>query len=212
MTWRTPSPRARTSSSRTRVTTGPDATHLDRWIHHYGANVAVAEHARTVAASVYGGAPHHGYIYGGSGGAGRTIACLEHAPDGPVRRRGRLHPPARRATGAVRVRRRGRACARRRAPCRSWTRRAPGGSGDPFAGAHRGATRRAGDAVRARVPTRRGGPDPSRVDRAERRRPRTPSTWIPGTSTTSGPSPATRARPRACGRAASTASAWSPAC
>ena len=61
---------------------GPDATHLDRWIHHYGANVAVAEHARTVAASVYGAAPHHGYIYGGSGGAGRTIACLEHAPAG----------------------------------------------------------------------------------------------------------------------------------
>jgi hypothetical protein len=61
---------------------GPDATHLDRWIHHYGANVAVAEHARTVATSVYGAAPRHGYIYGGSGGAGRTIACLEHAPAG----------------------------------------------------------------------------------------------------------------------------------
>ena len=61
---------------------GPDATHLDRWIHHYGANVAVAEYSRTVAESVYGAAPHHGYIYGGSGGAGRTIACLEHAPAG----------------------------------------------------------------------------------------------------------------------------------
>ena len=59
---------------------GPDATHLERWIHHYGANVAVAQYSRTVAESVYGAAPHHGYIYGGSGGAGRTIACLEHAP------------------------------------------------------------------------------------------------------------------------------------
>ena len=61
---------------------GPDATHLDRWIHHYGANVAVAEYSRVVAESVYGVSPHHGYIYGGSGGAGRTIVCLEHAPVG----------------------------------------------------------------------------------------------------------------------------------
>jgi hypothetical protein len=61
---------------------GPDATHLERWIHHYGANVAVAQYSREVAESVYGAAPHHGYIYGGSGGAGRTIACLEHAPAG----------------------------------------------------------------------------------------------------------------------------------
>ena len=61
---------------------GPDATHLDRWIHHYGANVAVAQYSRVVAESVYGAVPRHGYIYGGSGGAGRTIACLEHAPDG----------------------------------------------------------------------------------------------------------------------------------
>ena len=61
---------------------GPDATHLDRWIHHYGANVAVAQYSRVVAASVYGEAPRHGYIYGGSGGAGRSLACLEHAPPG----------------------------------------------------------------------------------------------------------------------------------
>lgn len=61
---------------------GPDASHLERWIHHYGANVAVAQHGRRVAESVYGSPPEYGYIYGGSGGAGRTIACLEHAPEG----------------------------------------------------------------------------------------------------------------------------------
>ena len=30
---------------------------------------------------MYGAAPHHGYVYGGSGGGLRTIACIEHAPD-----------------------------------------------------------------------------------------------------------------------------------
>ncbi|MEX1007010.1 MAG: hypothetical protein WD271_04100 [Acidimicrobiia bacterium] len=60
---------------------GPDATHLDREIHHYGASVASARRARTIAAEMYGDEPHHGYIWGGSGGAGRTIAILEHAPD-----------------------------------------------------------------------------------------------------------------------------------
>ncbi len=61
--------------------TGPDATHLDREIHHYGASVATARHSRLVAQEMYGDPPHHGYIWGGSGGAGRTIAILEHAPD-----------------------------------------------------------------------------------------------------------------------------------
>ena len=61
--------------------TGPDATHLDREIHHYGASVASARTARVVAAQMYGEPPHHGYLWGGSGGAGRTIAILEHTPD-----------------------------------------------------------------------------------------------------------------------------------
>jgi hypothetical protein len=60
---------------------GPDATHLDREIHHHGASVASARFARTVANEVYGQLPRHGYIWGGSGGAGRTISILEHAPD-----------------------------------------------------------------------------------------------------------------------------------
>jgi hypothetical protein len=60
---------------------GPDATHLDREIHHHGASIASARFARTLATDVYGDAPRHGYIWGGSGGAGRTISILEHAPD-----------------------------------------------------------------------------------------------------------------------------------
>lgn len=60
---------------------GPDATHLAREIHHYGASVAVARQARVIASEIYGEEPHHGYLWGGSGGAGRTIAILEHAPD-----------------------------------------------------------------------------------------------------------------------------------
>ncbi len=60
---------------------GPDATHLDREIHHHGASIASARFARTFAADVYGAPPRRGYIWGGSGGAGRTISILEHAPD-----------------------------------------------------------------------------------------------------------------------------------
>jgi hypothetical protein len=58
--------------------TGPDATHLDRAIHHYGASVASARYAREVAIEMYGAPPRHGYLWGGSGGAGRTLAILDH--------------------------------------------------------------------------------------------------------------------------------------
>ena len=40
-----------------------------------------APFARRSPRTMYGEPPHHGYIWGGSGGAGRTIAILEHAPD-----------------------------------------------------------------------------------------------------------------------------------
>ena len=53
----------------------------------YRASAATARHAQLVAAEMYGAAPHHGYLYGGSGGALRSIACLEHVPalwDGAV--------------------------------------------------------------------------------------------------------------------------------
>ena len=41
-----------------------------------GASLATCSRRRCTATP-----PHHGYIWGGSGGAGRTIAILEHAPD-----------------------------------------------------------------------------------------------------------------------------------
>ncbi|MEI8241269.1 MAG: DUF6351 family protein, partial [Actinomycetota bacterium] len=48
----------------------------------YG-HLASAESARLskyVAAQVYGSAPHHAYVYGGSGGGRRSPLCLENSP------------------------------------------------------------------------------------------------------------------------------------
>jgi hypothetical protein len=48
---------------------------------------AAARFSRAVALAIYGGDRPHGYVYGGSGGAFKTIACFENAPgvwDGAV--------------------------------------------------------------------------------------------------------------------------------
>ena len=45
------------------------------------ASVRSARVARGIAAEMYGSEPHHGYVYGGSGGGLRAIACFERAPD-----------------------------------------------------------------------------------------------------------------------------------
>jgi hypothetical protein len=50
-------------------------------VHAYEASVASARFAREIAADTYGAAPHHGYLYGGSGGGHRTILCLENGGD-----------------------------------------------------------------------------------------------------------------------------------
>lgn len=53
----------------------------------YRASSAVAEYSRIVAREVYGGIPRpYGYLYGGSGGAYKTIECVENcdAWDGAV--------------------------------------------------------------------------------------------------------------------------------
>lgn len=44
----------------------------------YRTSVQTAKYARLLAQQMYGAAPHHGYLYGGSGGAVRTINCLEN--------------------------------------------------------------------------------------------------------------------------------------
>ncbi|HEX4096449.1 MAG TPA: hypothetical protein VHX64_06955 [Caulobacteraceae bacterium] len=51
------------------------------------ANAAVAEYSRTVAAEMYGAHRPYGYVYGGSGGAFKTLGCVENIPgvwDGSV--------------------------------------------------------------------------------------------------------------------------------
>ena len=53
----------------------------------YRASAATARYAQQLAAQMYGAEPHHGYLYGGSGGALRSIACIENVPglwDGAV--------------------------------------------------------------------------------------------------------------------------------
>src|ERR1700728_3523399 len=47
----------------------------------FGASAESALFAKTVAAEMYGEAPHHGYVWGGSGGGSRSIYCLENRPD-----------------------------------------------------------------------------------------------------------------------------------
>jgi hypothetical protein len=59
----------------------------DSSIPGYRAAAAVATYSRGVAAEMYGDHRPYGYVYGGSGGAFRTMACFENAPgvwDGAV--------------------------------------------------------------------------------------------------------------------------------
>jgi hypothetical protein len=54
---------------------GPDPT-----IYGYRATAEVARFSKHIAAQVYGTAPHHSYVYGGSGGGRRSPLCIENAP------------------------------------------------------------------------------------------------------------------------------------
>ena len=47
----------------------------------FGASAESALHAKEIAAEMYGEAPHHGYIWGISGGGARSGQCLENRPD-----------------------------------------------------------------------------------------------------------------------------------
>jgi hypothetical protein len=61
---------------------GPDGS-----IPGFRASAAAAHFSRVVALALYGGQRPYGYVFGGSGGAFKTIACVENAPgvwDGAV--------------------------------------------------------------------------------------------------------------------------------
>jgi hypothetical protein len=50
-------------------------------VETFGASAASALYAKELAREMYGSAPHHSYVWGGSGGGLRTICCLENRPD-----------------------------------------------------------------------------------------------------------------------------------
>jgi hypothetical protein len=50
----------------------------DRTIVTYRANAEAARYSKEFATAVYGEVPHHSYLFGGSGGGGRSINCMEH--------------------------------------------------------------------------------------------------------------------------------------
>jgi len=52
----------------------------DPTLYGYRASAEVARLAKCIAAQVYGDAPHHAYVFGGSGGGRRSPLCLENAP------------------------------------------------------------------------------------------------------------------------------------
>jgi hypothetical protein len=59
----------------------------DPTVYGHRASIESARFSKHVAAQVYGSAPHHAYVYGGSGGARRSPLCLEygaHVYDGAM--------------------------------------------------------------------------------------------------------------------------------
>ena len=52
----------------------------DPQLYGYKASAETARFAKFLAAQVYGQAPHHAYVFGGSGGGRRSPLCLENCP------------------------------------------------------------------------------------------------------------------------------------
>jgi hypothetical protein len=50
-------------------------------LHLFDASAESALYGKQVAAEMYGEAPHHGYVFGVSGGGIRSVSCLENRPD-----------------------------------------------------------------------------------------------------------------------------------
>jgi hypothetical protein len=50
-------------------------------LHLFVASAESGTYSKEVAREMYGEAPHHSYIWGGSGGGLRSIACIENRPD-----------------------------------------------------------------------------------------------------------------------------------
>jgi len=53
----------------------------DPTLYGHRASAEAARFSKHIAAQVYGAAPHHSYVWGGSGGGRRSPLCLENAPD-----------------------------------------------------------------------------------------------------------------------------------
>jgi hypothetical protein len=53
----------------------------DPTLYGHRASAESARFSKHLAAQVYGAAPHHAYVFGGSGGARRSPLCIENAPD-----------------------------------------------------------------------------------------------------------------------------------
>jgi hypothetical protein len=50
-------------------------------VERFGASAESALFSKVVAAEMYGSSPHHGYVWGASGGGFRTLGCIENAPE-----------------------------------------------------------------------------------------------------------------------------------
>ncbi|MGE3326261.1 MAG: hypothetical protein AB7N61_12745, partial [Acidimicrobiia bacterium] len=53
----------------------------DKTIYAFRAAAESARFSKYLAAQIYGAAPHHSYVWGGSGGGRRSPGCLEYCPD-----------------------------------------------------------------------------------------------------------------------------------
>ena len=143
----------------------------DPTLYGWRAAAEVARFSKHVAAQVYGAAPHHSYVWGGSGGGRRSPLCLENAPDAfdgalPFMGGGNIMPfPATEQSqewSAHRVRvhvQRAATVASRRQARPTRRRHAAGRQREPIRRAEQPRTRRARVPLRAGIPVRRRAHD-----------------------------------------------------